>query len=158
MKAVIGIYEPEDAKVALRRLEADDFWAERVEEFTSIEDVPDYLEGEPEKAAAWGGKLGIFLGAFIGAIGGTLAVYALSLSSLVFPVLMGIAGGAVIGGFLSALYTMRGETQLGMDIHEAIGQGKSMLLVLTNAANADIVAHLMERYNSEHVQIRTVTI
>jgi hypothetical protein len=158
MKAVVGIFNPSQAGVARDGLVSSGFRTEDIVEITTIDDMPSYLESEPEKTASWGWLFGIIVGGMLGALGGWLAAYLFNISSVIVSVLMGVAGGAVLGGYLSALYTLRADTQAEMDIHEALGQGKSLVLVQVNDEAVDTTTGIMEQYQSDAVEVYSMPV
>jgi hypothetical protein len=158
MKAVVGIFDAGEAQPARDGLVAGGFRPEDVTEMTAIDDVPAYLVGEPEKTASWGWLVGALVGAVVGAALGWVVMSLYSTQYIVLTVLISAAAGAAIGGYLMALYTVRADTQLDLDIHDALGQGKSLLLVRTKTADVDAAVRLMERYHSEHVEIHPIPV
>jgi uncharacterized membrane protein YeaQ/YmgE (transglycosylase-associated protein family) len=150
MQAVIGYFEPRDVEAVRESLVSAGFRAEEILELTTIDEVPEFLEGEPEEAASRGWLFGAIIGGLIGAAGGWLVAITFN-QSLIFSILMGMAGGAVLGGYLSSLYTLRANTKVGMDIHEALGEDMSLVLVRVADDDVEAATAIMERHHNEGV-------
>ena len=156
MKVVTGLFTPDDAVIALRRLRENGFDHENLSIISSSSPMPDYVEGEPEEAAASGAAVGAVAGGAIGALG-PLAVSTIpGFGSMFAAGLMTTAMGGVIGGYLGSLYSVRAESQTEIDIHEELEAGKFMLLAKIDEAEAETAVSLMQKNNGQHVEIHTI--
>lgn len=152
MKAVVGVFNSENVQSALDALVSSGFQPDSVKKLTSADEIPAYLEGEPEKTASQGWLLGSVIGAVLGAALGWLVMSMYSMQYIVLTVLISAAAGAAIGGYLMSLYSVRADEALDMDIREALGEGRSLLVVHADAAAAERAARIMRHSRSEHVE------
>lgn len=162
MKAVVGFFTTGGTRPAHDALIATGFLPENVTELNAIEEVPDYLEGEPERTASLGWLNGAVLGALIGAVAGWLLFELFNLSLpgplLVVFLLVSAGAGAAIGGYLLSIYSVRADTKLDMDIREALSEGKSLLMVHAHDNEVSAVARIMKRQRSEKVETHMIPI
>ncbi|MFO7661459.1 MAG: hypothetical protein R6X18_02575 [Chloroflexota bacterium] len=150
MQAVIGYFEPRDVESIRASLVSAGFRSEDILELTTIDEVPEFLEGEPEEAASRGWLFGAIISGLIGAVAGWLMAITFN-QSIIFSVLMGAAGAAVLGGYLSSLYTVRANTKVGMDIHEALSDDMSLVLVRVGDDDVEAATAIMEHYHNEGI-------
>jgi hypothetical protein len=157
MKVVTGLFTPENVGPALRRLRENGFSAEDLSVLSSSSEMPDYLDGEPEEAAAAGATVGAVAGGSIGALGPLIASSIPGFESMFSAGLLTTTLGGVVGGFLGSLYNVRAKEQPGLDIHEELEAGKFLLLAKTDGVEAETAVSLMEENNGQHVEIHTIS-
>lgn len=150
MKAVVGFFDFGEARSAQDALVVGGFRPEDLTVLTTIEDMPEYLEGEPEKMASWGWLIGTVLGAAVGALIGWLVMSRYSMQFIALTVLLSAAIGGAIGGYLLALYLVRADAEPDLDIRAALSEGKSLLVAMTNGASVKRAIRIMNRNHSSH--------
>ncbi len=157
LNVVTGLFTPKDAGQVLRQLKINDFSHEDLAIMSSPGEVPAYLEGEPEEAAASGAAVGAAAGSALGALGPLAARAIPGFETMLTAGLMTTTLGGVIGGYLGSLYSVRAESQPGIDIHEELEAGKFLLLVRTHESGEEETAvSLMRANNGDHVEIHTI--
>lgn len=160
MKAVVGFFAPGATQPARDALLAGGFRPDQVRPLAAADELPPYLEGEPEKSASWGWLAGSVAGALAGALGGRLLMVAFDLRLApplaVLFLLVAAGGGAALGGYLTALYAVRADTQMDMDIREALSEGRALLVVYAGDAEAARAARIMKRRRAEKVEAHLV--
>jgi hypothetical protein len=150
MKAVVGFFDFGEARTAQDALLVGGFRPEDVKVLTTISDVPEYLEGEPEKMTSWGWLIGTALGALVGAAIGWLVMSRYSMQFIVLTVLLSAAIGGAIGGYLLALYFVRADVEPDMEIRASLSEGKALLVAMANGAGVRRAIRIMNRNNSRH--------
>lgn len=156
MKIITGLFSPEDAVVAIRRLTKQGFNYDDFSMMSSAAEMPDYLEGNPEKSATSGAAAGAAAGGAIGALGGVIASTIPGFETMFVSGLMTTAVGGVIGGYLGSLYNVRAESQTKIDIHEALESGDILIVVRATKANANTAEAIMNNSHGQHVKIHTI--
>lgn len=151
MKAVVGFFDPGGAGPAREALLAGGFQPEDVMEPATIDDVPAYLEGEPEKMASRGWLVGTILGAVVGAALGWLVMSRYSMQYITLTVLISAAAGAAIGGYLLSIYSVRADEELDMDVREALGEGQTLLVVRASGSGVERAIDILSAYRSRHI-------
>ncbi len=160
MKAVVGFFRPGGTQAARTELLASGFRPQDVKELRELDDVPHYIEGKPEKAASRAWLVGALIGALVGAALGLLLIFMFEVRlhpvlDVIF-VLVALGGGAAIGGYLTAIYTVRAEEHVNMDVHEALSKGTAMLMVQASMETAELAADIMRRNGSDHIDTHVV--
>ena len=79
MKAVVGFFDAGATQPARDALLAGGFRPDQVRLLAAADELPPYLEGEPEKSASRGWLAGSIAGALVGALGGWLLMVAFDL-------------------------------------------------------------------------------
>lgn len=153
MKAVVGLFNMSGTRAAQDALLASGFQPNQIREMNRVEDLPAYVEGEPEKTASWGWLAGTVVGALVGAALGWLVMSMYSAQYLALTLLISAAAGGAIGGYLLSIYAVRADETLDMDVREALGEEKSLLVVETDGKGASRAAGIMKRHGSEHVAV-----
>ena len=69
MNVVVGLFKPNQLAEAISQLSNSGINRSDLSTVSTAANIPDYLEGEPEKAAAGGAEIGAVTGGAIGAIG-----------------------------------------------------------------------------------------
>jgi hypothetical protein len=160
MKAVVGFFDAGATQPARDALLAGGFQPDQVRPLVAADELPPYLEGEPEKSASRGWLAGSIAGALVGALGGWLLMVAFDLRVApplaVMFLLIAAGGGAALGGFLTAIYAVRADTQMDMDIREALSEGRALLVVYAGDAEAARAARIMKRRRAEKVEAHLV--
>lgn len=156
MKIVTGLFNPSDAMTAVGALTDNGFSHEDISMMSSVSEVPEFLEGEPEESAATGAAVGAVTGGAIGALS-AFAVSAIpGFESYFVSGVMATTAGTVLGGYLGSLYTMRADEQTKIDIHEELDKGKILVIVQATEATAEKGHSLMEESNGAHVETHDV--
>ena len=156
MKIVTGLFSPEDALGVIRRLVRQGFTYDDLSMMSNVAEIPDYLEGKPEKSAASGAAAGAAAGGAIGALGSVIASTIPGFETMFVSGLMTTAVGGVIGGYLGSLYNVRNESQTKIDIHEALEAGDYLIITRANKANDKTAETIMTRSNGRHIEIHTI--
>lgn len=156
MKIVTGLFTQEHIMEAIHRLRENGFPQNNLSMISSAAQTPEYLEGNPEEVLTEGAVIGAVTGTGLGAIGTWIASTIPGFDVVLATGLMTTAVGAVIGGYLGSLYSVRAETQAKLDIHEELDNGKILLVVQINKEAADtkqqMAASLMKECGGEHVE------
>ena len=156
MKIVTGLFSPEDAVAVIRRLTKQGFNYDDFSMMSSVAEMPDYLEGDPEKSATTGAAAGAAAGSAVGALSSVAASTIPGFETMFISGLMTTAVGGVIGGYLGSLYNVRAETQTKIDIHEALESGDILIVVHVNKASANTAKSIMKHSSGKHVEIHTI--
>ena len=156
MRIVIGLFEPNDALAAIRLLQEHGFTYEDLSLVSASSDIPDVLEGEPEKAAAGGAAAGAVAGGTIGALGTLIASSIPGMETMFVSGLMATAAGGVISGFLGSLYSVRAESQTKIDIKDELAAGKLLLVVKTDKSQTEMVESQLAECQGEHIESHDV--
>ncbi len=156
MKIVTGLFTPEDALAAVRRLVRKEFSYDDLSMMSSIAELPEYFEGEPEKSAISGAAAGAAAGGAIGALSSVVASTIPGFENMFVSGLMTTTIGGVVGGYLGSLYNVRAETQTEIDVHEALEAGDILLIARVNEANAETAKTVMTDSNGKHVEFHTI--
>jgi len=154
MQTIIGFYDPANLHTARQGLIEAGITPGDILEITSEDDIPDFLEGEPERRASQGWLAGSIIGALIGAVLAvaiTYLTYNPSLLILTLIALVGAGAGAALGGYLFSIYSLRADTEAGMGVRDALGQGQRVLLVRATDADAKIATAVMEHHHSDRI-------
>lgn len=158
MKMVTGLFTPTNAFRTLDHLMENGFVNDDLSMISSVAQVPDYLEGEPEDAAVSGTVAGAFVGGTLAALG-TWGVSTIpGFETMLAAGFLNTAAGSVIGGFLGSLYKVRAESQTTIDIHEELASGKMLMIVKTDAQGADMACALMEQGEGESIEIHDISL
>ncbi len=155
MQTIIGFFDPKDIHAAREDLIAAGIGPDNIVMIANERDIPDFLEGHPERTATQGGLVGIIAGAIIGGIAGGLTTYlAYTPSPLILAliVVVGAAAGAALGGYLSSIYFLRaGTEEVGLGVRDALGGGQHVLLVRAADTVAGAATAIMERHRSDRI-------
>lgn len=155
MKIVTGLFAQNDIMTAVHRLKENGFNDENISLMSAASQMPDYLEGEPEEAAATGAAAGAVTGSGLGALGTWVASTIPGFDAILATGLMTMAVGGVVGGYLGSLYSVRAESDTKINIHEELEAGKVLLLVKVDRNVQDrekMAVNLMEESNGNHVE------
>ncbi|MAT98317.1 MAG: hypothetical protein CL608_14325 [Anaerolineaceae bacterium] len=156
MKIVTGLFTPEDAVKAIRRLTKQGFNYDDFSMMSSAEEMPDYLEGDPEDSATSGAAAGAAAGGAVGALGSVVASTIPGFETMFVTGLMTTAVGGVIGGYLGSMYNVRAESQTKIDIHEALEAGDILIVVRANKANVNTAESIMHNSSGKHIETHTI--
>lgn len=156
MQTIIGYFDPTDIDAAREGLVSGGFRPENIMEIATMDEIPPFLEGEPERKASQGWLAGAILGALLGAVAGWLATFLIQTSFIIMSVLIGAGSGAMLGGYLGSIYSLRADTEVEMHVHEALGHGLKALVVRTADGDAETAATIMQRHRGEHVEVRPI--
>lgn len=157
MNVVTGLFTPTNAFVTLDRLMENGFTRDNLSVISSATQMPDYLEGEPEEAAAAGTAAGAAAGGVLAALG-TWAVSTIpGLETMAAAGFLNTAAGGVMGAFLGSLFAVRAESQTAMDIHEELAAGKVLVVVNADAREAERARALMEQSRGENIEIHDIS-
>jgi hypothetical protein len=144
MKIITGLFEPADAFKTLDQLIARGFTREELSLVSSTKDMPDYLEGDPENSAAKGAAIGAVAGGSVGALGAWIAPAIPGFEALFAAGMLTTAAGGVIGAFLGSIFNVRAESQTEIDVHDALANGKYLLVAKVEDGQVEEVAGLFE--------------
>ena len=157
MKIVTGIFAPEDAIEAMHRLTENGFSYDDLSMMSSdTEEVPAYLENEPEKSAASGAAVGAAAGGSLGVLGAWVASVAPGLELVLVNGLLATAAGSVVGGYLGSLYSVHAKSPTRYEIHEELEAGNYLLLVKVDEASEETAVSVMEQGNGQYVETHTI--
>ncbi len=156
MKIVTGLFSPEDAVAVIRRLTKQGFNYDDFSMMSSAAEMPDYLEGDPEKSATTGAAAGAAAGGAVGALSSMAVSTIPGFETMFVSGLMTTAVGGVIGGYLGSLYNVRAETQTKIDIHEALESGDILIIVRTDKTNKNSAESIMNKSNGQHIETHTI--
>lgn len=156
MKIVTGLFTPEDAVTAIRRLTKQGFNYDDFSMMSSAEEMPDYLEGDPEESATSGAAAGAAAGGAVGALGSVAASTIPGFESMFVTGLMTTAVGGIVGGYLGSMYNVRAESQTKIDIHEALESGDILIVVRATKANANTAESVLNNSNGQHIEVHTI--
>lgn len=156
MKIITGLFSPEDAVAAIRRLTKQGFNYDDFSMMSSAAEMPDYLEGDPEKSATTGAAAGAAAGSAVGALSSVVASTIPGFETMFVSGLMTTAVGGVVGGYLGSLYNVRAESQTKIDIHEALEAGDILIVVRAQKSNEKTAESIMTNSNGKHIDIHTI--
>lgn len=156
MRIVAGIYKPEEVTAAIKHLTNSGIPREELSIISSAAEIPIYLEGEAEKSAVSGALLGAVSGGTLGALGSVAVANIPGFETLLVSGVMATALSGVVGAYLGSLYSVRADTQEQIDVHEELAAGRVLLLIKTDAEQADAAKELLEETHGEHLEIYTV--
>lgn len=157
MKIVTGLFAPDDAVDVVEGLLARGFAYDDLSMMSAAEQVPDYLEGDPEEGAAIGAITGAATGGALGALGAVAASTIPGFETMIVSGIISTSLGGVVGGYLGSLYGARGESQTRIDLHEELESGKILVLVKTEEERSAAAASVMKQHNGEYVESDTIT-
>lgn len=163
MNVITGFFAAEEAVAVVNYLTKNGFPPECLSVISSPMEMPAYLEGEPEQAAATGAALGAVAGGTVGVLT-TLTASAVpgfqTLSAvmgaepLVVFGLMTTAVGSVVGGYLGSLYSVRADSEPQIDVVKLLESGHIILVVTTEGERkAATAVWLMEQLGGQHIEI-----
>ena len=153
MKIVTGIFAPEDAIEAMHRLTENGFSYDDLSMMSSdTEEVPAYLENEPEKSATSGAAAG----GSLGVLGAWVASVAPGVELVLVNGLLATAAGSVVGGYLGSLYSVHAKSPTRYEIHEELEAGNYLLLVKVDEASEETAVSVMEQGNGQYIETHTI--
>jgi hypothetical protein len=153
MKIITALLNPDDLLSAISDLTDIGFTYKEISLISSVENVPQFLEGEPETKALGGAAAGAAAGGLAGALGAWVAPSIPGFEAMLATGLLTTAAGSVIGGFLGSIYTVRAESQTKLDVHEALEAGSILLLVADYGARAEQAAAILDEHDAQHIEI-----
>lgn len=159
MKIVTGLFQPEDAIFAVRRLINHGFGREDLSMVSTIADLPEYIEEvESEDAAITGAAAGAVTGSSVGALGSWVVSTIPGLESVfVSGFLMATAIGGIVGGFLGSLYSVRADEQSKINMHDELAAGKVLVVAnISGKTDAETAVTLMKESSGEHVNAHVI--
>lgn len=156
MKIVTALLKPDDT-AAIRRLIDGGIQRESLSLISTAADMPAYLEGDPESGAVQGAAVGAATGTTIGVLGTAIAAAIPGFESIFVSGLMATAAGGVLGSYLGSLYSVRGESQTMIDVHEALEAGDLLLVVKTAAGGAKTAVSLLEESQGYNIESHPVS-
>lgn len=158
MKIIIGLFDPDNAITAVRKLLDSGFDYNELSMMSSSSDIPDYyLETEPEEAAGNGAVIGAVTGGTIGALSSAVASTIPGFESMFVSGLMATAAGSVIGTYLGSIYSVRAETFEEINIDEALANGDILIVAKTEEdALVETAVSVLEKTQGQHIKVHTV--
>ncbi|MCL4262952.1 MAG: hypothetical protein KJ069_07040 [Anaerolineae bacterium] len=163
MNVVTGLFTAEETAAVVNYLTENGFPPDRLSVISSPMELPAYLEGEPEQAAAAGAVLGAVAGGTIGALTTLAASAAPGFRALPIIVgaepllvfgLMTTAVGSAVGGYLGSLYSVRADSEPQIDVVKLLESGHIILVVTTEGeGKAETAVSLMQQLGGQQIEI-----
>ena len=158
MKTVTGVFPPESMPNVVNQLTRNGFSKEALSTISSIKNMPDYLEGEVEEEATSGAAVGAVIGGGIGAASSAAAVAIPGFEASYAAGFIATAAGAALGTYLGSIYSVRAESQTELNIHEAIAEGKTLLIVNIEAnGEAETAVSILKAHGGDSVEVHEVS-
>lgn len=157
MKAITGFFESDKISNVVHKLMENGIEQNSLSTVSSEQNVPEYIEGEPEEVAADGAAIGAVIGGSVGMLGSAAASAIPGFETSIVAGFMGTAGGAALGTYLGSIYSVRANRELveGKTMIDLLNEGHTLLIVtamdddtlnraeevLINAGAANIETH-----------------
>ncbi len=156
MKVTTGLFSPKNAIKAIRTLIEQGYERDDLSMISSTSEIPEFLEGEQEEAAATGAVVGAVTGGATGALGAAAVSTIPGLENLLISGLMSTTLGSAVGAYLGSLYTVRAESQTELNIHNELGEGKILIVVKLKGEADETAVHVMQEAGGEHVETHQI--
>lgn len=156
MKIVTGLYDPDDVISAVRWLTNNDINYTDISVLSSASDTPFFLEGEPEESAVTGAIIGAIVGALIGALAIWLTFIAIQEPMNLLIGSMGAIAGGVLGAYLGSIYRTRATTRPRLHVHDALADGKILLVVKADDNKLDTAVSTMKANRAIEVEVHDI--
>lgn len=153
MRIITGLFEPNDAFTAVDELLKGGFSVNDLSLVSSAAEMPAFLEGDPEASAAGGVVAGAVVGGAAGALGAWIAPNIPGFETMLAAGLLTTASGSVIGGYLGSLFSVRADGQTKLNVHEALAEGKVLLVVKVDPENPTNPQPVMIENNAEDMEV-----
>lgn len=139
MKAIVGVFESKKVSDVVHRLMEQGFDQNNLSTISNQSNVPDYVEGEPEEAAADGAAIGAVVGGSVGLLSSAAIATIPGFETSIVTGFMGTAGGAALGTYLGSIYSVRanqeveGAEEAGKSIDDLLDEDNTLLVVTTTS-------------------------
>lgn len=163
MKAIVGLFESEKVSDVVHRLMEQGFDQNSLSAVSNQTNIPDYIEGEPEEAAADGAAIGAVIGGSVGLLSSAAIATIPGFETSIVTGFMGTAGGAALGTYLGSIYSVRANQEVeaeeegGKSMIDLLDEGNTLLVVTTTSDKmADQAEKTLNEAGGSHIGVHTL--
>lgn len=159
MKILIGIFEQEqEIETVVNRLLETEFDQNDLALMThyQAEEVRDVIGEEPTKTAITGTLIGSGIGSTLGLLGSIALLPIPGAGPFLVSGLLTTASSGVLGGYLGSIYAVRAEEQAELELKEALGEDKILLLVQVTSTNEEDARMIMRQFGGGYLKTHEI--